>query len=74
MYRLCKKLKAFKAVLKAQTPKCFGNLRNRVLQARESLNMAQKVVLDSRGRADCLQKERECLHAYLSIMKAEEAL
>jgi hypothetical protein len=29
--------------------------------------------LDFRGRADCLQKERECLHAYVSITKAEEA-
>ena len=25
------------------------------------------------GRADCLLKERECLHAYVSLTKAEEA-
>lgn len=29
--------------------------------------------MENYGRADCLQKERECLHAYVSISRAEEA-
>jgi hypothetical protein len=72
-YKLCRKLKEFKAILKSKTTSCFGNLRNKIIQARESLDLAQKAVIDSRGRADCLLKERECLHAYVSITKAEEA-
>jgi hypothetical protein len=73
MYKLCRKLKEFKAILKSKTTSCFGNLRNKIIQACESLDLAQKAVIDSRGRADCLLKERECLHAYVSITKAEEA-
>lgn len=35
--------------------------------------MAQKNVIVSHGSAECLQKEKECLHAYVSITKAEKA-
>lgn len=31
MYRLCKKLKVFKAVLKSKTFNCYGNLRSQVI-------------------------------------------
>jgi len=37
------------------------------------LDLAQHAVLESHGRLDCLIKERECLHAYVSTIKAEEA-
>jgi hypothetical protein len=43
------------------------------IQARVCLDMAQQDVLASCGRTDCMMKERECLHAYVSITKAEEA-
>jgi hypothetical protein len=35
--------------------------------------MAQQEVLTFKGIADCLQKERGYLHAYVSITKAKEA-
>jgi hypothetical protein len=73
MYRLYVKLKAVKAVLKEQNLACFGNLKLRVSQARDNLHLAQKEVLESFGRADSLLKEKECLHAYVSITKAEES-
>jgi hypothetical protein len=52
---------------------CFGNLQSRVMEARDNLHLAQKKVIESRGSVDCMLKERECLHAYVSITKAEEA-
>jgi hypothetical protein len=42
------------------------------LEAQDNLDLAQKEVLASFGRAECLLKEKECLHAYVSITKAEE--
>jgi hypothetical protein len=44
-----------------------------VLQARDKLDLAQKELISSLGRADCLLKERECLHAFVSLAKAEES-
>lgn len=73
MYQLCKKLQFVKAVLKRQNLDCFGDLKLRILQARDWLDLAQKDVMFSRGSADCLLKEKGCLHAYVSITKAEEA-
>jgi hypothetical protein len=73
MYKLCKKLKSFKVVLKEKTAACYGDLKSRIVQARGRLDMAQFEVLDSHGSAASLLKERECLHAYVSITKAEEA-
>jgi hypothetical protein len=35
--------------------------------------LLKKEVLDSFGRASSLLKENECLHAYVSITKAEES-
>ena len=52
---------------------CFGNLQQRVKEVRANLDLAQKDAIDSLGRADCLLKERECLHAYVSITRAEES-
>ena len=73
MYRLYVKLKAVKAVLKEHNLACFGNPKLRVSQARDNLHLAQKEVLESFGRADNLLKEKECLHAYISITKAKES-
>jgi hypothetical protein len=72
-YKLCNKLKALKVVLKSKNANCFGDLRNRVLRASDCLDMAQKAVMESRGSAECLLKERECLQTYVSISNAEEA-
>jgi hypothetical protein len=73
MFQLCKKLKAFKAVLKEKTSSFYGDLKRRVNKAKTCLDLAQHAVLESHGRLDCLIKERECLHAYVSTIKAEEA-
>jgi hypothetical protein len=73
MYQLYVKLKVVKAVLKQKNETCFGNLKQKVLQARDKLDLAQKEVISSLGRADCLLKERECLHAFVSLAKAEES-
>jgi hypothetical protein len=73
MYKLYVKLKAVKAVLKEKNMVFFGNLKQRVNLARENLTLAQNDVLASLGSADSLLKEKECLHAYVSITKAEES-
>jgi hypothetical protein len=73
MYRPYVKLKTVKAVLKEHNLACFGNLKQRVSQARDNLHLAQKEVLDSFGGADSLLKENECLHAYISITKVDES-
>jgi hypothetical protein len=73
MYHLYVKLIYVKAVLKKQNVACYGNLKQKVVQARDNLDLAQKEVIASFGRVDCLLKERECLHAYVSIAKAEES-
>ena len=73
MYQLYVKLRAVKALLKKQNETCFGNLKQKVMQARDNLDLAQKEVISSFGRADCLLKERECLHAFVSLAKAEES-
>ena len=52
---------------------CFGNLKLKVSQARDNLHLAQKEVLESFVRVKSLLKEKECLHAYVSIAKAEES-
>jgi hypothetical protein len=43
------------------------------IQARVCLDMAHQDVRASCGRTDYMMKERECLHAYVSITKTEEA-
>lgn len=71
MFRLYSKLKALKIVMKMKNAACFGNLRSKVVEARGKLDLAQKAVLDTRGNAGSLLRESECLHAYVSIIKAE---
>ena len=72
MYKLYAKLRFVKAVLKEKNLVCFGNLKQRVIQARENLNLAQTNVIASFGNVDSLLKKRECIHAYVSITRAEE--
>lgn len=73
MYKLSKKLKAFKVVVKGKNRNHYGDIRSRVLQARECLDLAQRTVLDSHGSDASLLHERECLHHYVSISRVEEA-
>jgi hypothetical protein len=71
MFRLYRKLKAFKAVLKVKTLNCYGNLKGRVNHARACLELAQLGVLESNGSANSLLKERESFHVYVSISKVD---
>ena len=73
MFQLYAKLKSVKVVLKRHNLSCFGNLKQKVMEARDNLDLAQKEVLASFGGADCLLKENECLHAYVSITKVKES-
>lgn len=73
MYSLCMKLRALKVVFKGKNRSCYGDIKNKVLQALSKLEVAQCAVLDSHGSAISLQKERECLHEFTSISRAEEA-
>jgi hypothetical protein len=66
-------LKAVTRVLKAMTLDCYGAIHQKVAQARERPEKAQKHILLFGGQADCVRKEKECLHEFLPISKAEEA-
>jgi hypothetical protein len=59
MYKLYEKLRSVKAVLKEQNVTCFGNLKQKVTQAWDNLDLAQQDVIAHYGRVDCLLKERE---------------
>jgi hypothetical protein len=72
MFKLCRKLKAVKIMLKEKNVGCYGDIKNKVLQARAHLELAQHDVLDSHGNATSLLRERECLHVYASLMRVEE--
>ena len=56
MYKLYVKLRAVKAVLKEKNMVYFGNLKQRVDQAHDNLNLAQNDVLANFGSADSLLK------------------
>jgi hypothetical protein len=61
MFQLYVKLRSIKAFLKEKNMVCFGNLKQKVIQARENLSLAQNGVMDSFGSADSLLKERVSL-------------
>ena len=69
MYQLCMKLHPMKDCLKRKNLVCFGDLKQRVIQVRDRLDLTQKDVLATFGRVECMLKEREHLHAYVSITK-----
>ena len=54
MYQLYMKLRSVKAVFKEQNLVCFGNLKQRVMQACDNLNLAQQDVIASLGRAELM--------------------
>jgi hypothetical protein len=72
MYRLYAKLKSVKRILKVKNLEVFGSLGQRVMKARQALATAQASFLLSHGDAECHRKERECLHALVSISAAKE--
>lgn len=73
MFKLYAKLKAMKKILKANNEELYGGIKQRVIQARVRLDQAQREVLSSLSKAACVREEKECLHEYISISKAEEA-
>lgn len=52
---------------------CFGVIHQKVIQAQERMEQAQKDVFSSGGHPDSVKRENECLHEFLSISKAEES-
>jgi hypothetical protein len=72
MFNLYTKLNSVKRILKLKNLECFGGLGQRVRQAKYQLDVAQAQFLASHGNVECLRKERECMHAYISILAAEE--
>jgi hypothetical protein len=73
MYQLYARLKSLKNVFRVNNQLCFGDLKKRVMKARDNLDLVHKEVFNSLGSADCLLKERECLHTYVLITKTEES-
>ncbi|KAK3229309.1 hypothetical protein Dsin_001190 [Dipteronia sinensis] len=73
MFRLYARLKAVKRILKDKTSVCYGAIHQKVAQAKERLEQDQREILMYGGHADYVKKEKECLHEFLSISKAEEA-
>lgn len=45
----------------------------KVLQAKTRLEQSQNEFIASRGRAECLKRDKDCLHEFVSISRAEEA-
>ena len=72
MYRLTRKLKRVKAILKAFNFHSFGKLRERVVDARETLNKAQSALLNSPSNPMLIDNEKKCLKAYHDLAYAEE--
>jgi hypothetical protein len=72
MFQLYTRLKSVKGILKIQNSEVFGGFGHRVLKARQDLASAQAGFIDSHGVLDWQKKERESLHAYISIAAAEE--
>jgi len=72
MYQLYVRLKAVKAILKLKNLEVFGGLRKKVDRARCELALAQSGFINSHGSRDWSLREKDCLHAYLSLVNAEE--
>ena len=63
MYRLTRKLKRVKAILRDFNFHSFGKLRERVMDARETLNQAQSALLNSPSNPMLIDNEKKCLKA-----------
>ena len=72
MYRLSRKLKSVKAILKAFNFHSFAKLRERVVDARETLNQAQSSLLSNSTDPLMVDNEKRCLKAYHDLACAEE--
>jgi hypothetical protein len=59
--------------LKDKTSVCYRGIHQKVAQVKERLGQAQREILTYSGKVDCVKKEKECLHEFLSISKVEEA-
>jgi hypothetical protein len=73
MFRLYARLKAVERILKDKASVCYRGIHQKVAQAKERLVQAQREILTYGGQVDCVKKEKECLHEFLSISKVEEA-
>jgi hypothetical protein len=71
MFKFYAKLNSVKKILKIKNLKCFGGLGQRVRQAKHELAVAQAQFL-AHDSFECQRRERECMHAYISISAAEE--
>ena len=72
MYRLTRKLKSVKAALKAFNFHSFAKLRERVVDAKASLNQAQYELLNNPYDPLLVDNEKRCLKAFQDLACAEE--
>ena len=72
MFRLTRKPKAVKAILKAFNFRSFGRLHERVVAAGEALSQAPYVVLNSPSNPMLGENEKSCLKIYHDLAIAEE--
>lgn len=62
-----------KAVMKQMNAEVlYGGIKQKVNQDRERLEFSQREFIESRGKPENLKKEKECLHEFVSISKAEK--
>ena len=72
MYRLTLKLKSVKAIIKAFNFHSFAKLRERVVDARETLNQAQPALLNNPNDPLLVDNENRCLKTFHDLACAEE--
>ena len=72
MFKLTRKLKGVKAILKAFNFRSFGRLHERVMEAREALSQAQSAMLYSPSNPMLGENEKSCLKNYHDLAIAEE--
>ena len=72
MFKLTRKLKKVKAILKAFNFRSFGRLHERVVAAREALCQAQSAVLNNPSNHMLGENEKSCLKIYHDLAMAEE--
>ena len=72
MFKLTRKLKKVKAILKAFNFRSFGRLHERVVASREALCQAQSAVLNIPSNHMLGENEKSCLKIYHDLAMAEE--
>lgn len=58
-----------KHILKSMNAELYGGIKQKVMQARSRLEQSQRECIDSQEKTECLSRENECLHEYISIYK-----